>query len=239
MPTLKHFEAVAEEMDKGHVQHGLWTKAFAESGGSKDATQALYIQWRAAQIEADDLEARSRSGDLVTTSGVSVDEQDPQETVPIYFPASLTKLIVLSICTFSLYQIYWFGENWRLENNRTNEGLRPAWRAIFGLFFCHALLSRIKRYARQAGVPATYPPALLTLAWILLTLSYRLPDPYSLVGIFSFLPLLPVQGTIRRINRQETPQADRNTRFSGRNWVAVVIGGIIYVLAVLGTLIPQ
>ena len=32
----------------------------------------------------------------------------------MFFPTSKTKLIVMSVCTFSIYIFYWFYKNWKI-----------------------------------------------------------------------------------------------------------------------------
>ncbi len=39
---------------------------------------------------------------------------------PIFFPASRTKLLVMSLCTFGLYEYYWFYKNWKLVRDRVD-----------------------------------------------------------------------------------------------------------------------
>ena len=34
-------------------------------------------------------------------------------TAPLYFPVSTTKLIVMSVCSFGLYESYWFYKHWK------------------------------------------------------------------------------------------------------------------------------
>ena len=44
------YETVANEIEAGDIQKGLWTKAFAQSGGNEAQTKALYIQTRVEQL---------------------------------------------------------------------------------------------------------------------------------------------------------------------------------------------
>jgi hypothetical protein len=167
------------------------------------------------------------------------DKSSNRSAEPIYFPVSVLKLSVLSICSFGLYEIYWFGENWRCEKARTNEPLRPVWRAVLAFFFCNALLNRIKSYGGRTQVSVSYSSGLLTALYILLTLCYRLPSPWCLIGTLAFLPLIPAQRAINGINAKEAPGADPNTRFSRANWVAILIGGTLYLLVALGSFFPK
>lgn len=46
---------------------------------------------------------------------------------PYYVAVSSTKLVVMSLCTFSLYELYWFYENWVLvcKDSEYGKGSRP------------------------------------------------------------------------------------------------------------------
>ena len=64
-----------------------------------------------------------------------VDENPaPSTTVPPFFTASVLKLIVMSVCTMGIYQLYWFYKNWKLIKDRTGQKIRPFWRAFFLLY---------------------------------------------------------------------------------------------------------
>ena len=78
------------------------------------------------------------------------------------------------------------------------------------------------------------PAGPLAIGWIAASLSWRLPDPYSLIGFLAPLLLAPVQRHVNRINALAAPDHDKNTRFSGWNWLAVVAGGIFVGLIMLG-----
>ena len=47
------------------------------------------------------------------------------DSAPMYFPVSLTKLVVISFWTFGLYEIYWFYKNWSLINQREDINIMP------------------------------------------------------------------------------------------------------------------
>ncbi len=49
-PTQKHFDQVANEIRERKLQEGLWTRAFADSGGDVDRARAIYIKLRAEQL---------------------------------------------------------------------------------------------------------------------------------------------------------------------------------------------
>jgi hypothetical protein len=54
----------------------------------------------------------------------------------------------------------------------------------------------------------------------------------------STLFLLPVQNAANAINATIDPEHDRNNKFSLWNKVAIVIGGLTVILAVVGAFLP-
>lgn len=162
----------------------------------------------------------------------------PSQNDPVYFPVSATKLIVLSLCSFGMYELYWFYKNWKLEMARTGEKLSPFWRTFFAPLFAYSLFKRIKEFGDGSSPPVEYSPGLLAVAFVALNVSWRLPAPFWLVATLAFLPLLPVRAAVAAINLQHAPQSDTNGEFSGGNILLVVVGGLLLLLAVVGTFLP-
>jgi len=50
---------------------------------------------------------------------------------------------------------------------------------------------------------------------------------------------IPVQRTVSQLNASVTTTYDPNSRFTEWNIVAVVIGGLCLILAIIGTFIPE
>ena len=61
-----------------------------------------------------------------------------------YLAVSLLKLAVLSICTLTLYELYWFYRQWRSVKAGEGGGISPFWRAFFAVIFCYALFRRVR-----------------------------------------------------------------------------------------------
>ena len=173
-------------------------------------------------------------------TAMQVDLSDPNVTelkAPVFFPVSLVKLVVLSVCTLGLYEIYWFYKNWYFVKRREKSDIIPAARSIFAFFFCYALFRRVSDSAAKTN--GNRPPAgALAAGWIVTTLLWRLPDPYWLVSFAAVLFMLPIQSAINSINAKEAPDHDRNGRFSAWNIAGVVIGGLFVILGVIGTFLP-
>jgi hypothetical protein len=158
---------------------------------------------------------------------------------PLFFAVSPLKLVVMSTCTLGLYQLYWLYRNWVLVRARERSRIVPALRAIFGVFFIHALFTRIDAAGTQAGIKPPLATGALTAAWILLTFASRLPDPYWVVWLLLPFAMVPVQSRVRAIHSAVAPDAPANDRFTGLNWLAIVPGCTLLVFAVIGLFQPE
>ena len=155
-----------------------------------------------------------------------------------FFPISARKLVIMSLCTFGVYEIYWFYRNWKFLREKYNFKVSPLGRAIFTVFFCHSLFKTIREYAQQNDVGCNYKPAQLSLAYILLTLCVRAPDPFWIISVLTFIPLLPAQKVINGLTNKLSSNSDIDSKFSGLNILAVVLGCIAWVLIILGMIYP-
>lgn len=162
---------------------------------------------------------------------------DSANPEPPFFAVSTFKLVVLSTCSLSLYEIYWFYKNWQLVRARERPNILPFWRAIFAYFYCYALFKSIRECATSLGVSSIHAGALAT-SWIVTTLLWKLPDPYWLASFLAIIFLIPVQVAVNRINVCVAPDHDENSTFSKWNWLTVIIGGTLLILSIMGTLTP-
>ncbi|MEY4561160.1 MAG: hypothetical protein RLZZ618_437, partial [Pseudomonadota bacterium] len=159
-------------------------------------------------------------------------------TTPAFFAVSVAKLVVLSMCTMGMYQVYWFYKNWEHIRLRDQPGIWSFPRAFFGVIFCYSCFSHIRKYGLKTGVTPALPAGVLAVAWILTTFVWKLPDPFWLLGFASVLWVVPVQTYVNQINTAVAPEHDPNRRFTGWNWFGVVVGGGLLVLMLIGTFMP-
>jgi hypothetical protein len=161
----------------------------------------------------------------------------PKATVwppPLFFPVSVTKLLVMTTATLGLYQLYWFWRNWILVKSRERTRILPFIRAWFALWFAFSLFRRV--YSEQPRSPA---PLLLAIGWAVLVSSWWwLPDAYVWIGLANVLPLVPVQRLAIRRNAQAAPDHDRNERFTVWNWILIGAWGVFIILVVIGSFLP-
>jgi hypothetical protein len=149
---------------------------------------------------------------------------------------SIRKLAVLSLCTLGFYELYWFYRNWTRVRERTGRRLSPFWRAFFAQLWSYSLFDEVAEQAREARVQVGWSPMLLALTFFVLLAFWRFPGPVSLVCFFSFLPLIPVQGTINAMAARRGVRSDDT--FESRHIAVVAIGGMAVLMAAIGTLLP-
>ena len=166
-------------------------------------------------------------------------EQTAKPSTETFFPVSTLKLVLMSLSTFGLYQIYWLYQNWRIVKYRERRKISPPWRSVLGLFFLYPIFRRVKKQSAAAGF-GMLPAGLLFLGWLLLSLLSYAPDPLlTAISFGSVFALVPVQRTANSINRSTDPDFPRNDTFGKMNWLALLIGGPIFVLSILGLIVQS
>ena len=164
-----------------------------------------------------------------------------------YFAVSILKLILMSVCTFGLYEFYWFYKHWEEVKDQTRENLWPFWRAILSPLFCYSLFKRIKETSSVEGLRLRYDPGLAAFIYITLLAAgpYGLENvglplltwvhPYvaTIIPFLTFLPLVYVQREVIDLHHKVAPQADKNAGFSGLNITAIVIAGLFMTVSIL------
>jgi Domain of unknown function (DUF4234) len=159
---------------------------------------------------------------------------------PAFFAVSRLKLVVMSVVTFGLYQIYWFYKNWKAMQ-ASGARLNAPIRAVFYPLTAYWLFRHVRERAIAAQIaPHHQAGPLAAVLFAVYALTFWLPDPWWLLGYLTILAVLPVQATVDQINRELTPEADPNVRFSGWNIFGIVVGVLILVLGLIGIFLdPQ
>ena len=160
-------------------------------------------------------------------------------TEPVFFPVSLLKLALMSLVTLGLYEIYWFYKNWKCVQQNDGDKVNAPIRAFFYPLVSYSLFKRIRDHADKAQVETGLQAGLLAITIFVLAALWRLPDPWWVVSMLGFLPLLPVQSTVNELNRKLVPQAPTNSHFSGWNIAGLVVGGILLVMALIGAFVGE
>ena len=98
----------------------------------------------------------------------SVGIGDSHTMAPYFFTTSTLKLTLMSICTLSIYQLYWFYKNWALIKERTGQNIMPFWRASFAPFWAYSCFKHIKISAEDNNIQESLSIGLLAVVYIIL-----------------------------------------------------------------------
>lgn len=148
-----------------------------------------------------------------------------EQREPAYFPVSLLKLAVMSVCTFGIYNIYWFYKNWEYIKKHEQSKISPFLRAFFQIIFCYSCFKKICETAKDKKIKKSIAAGPLALMYILIAMP---------LGFLSVLLLLPVQNLVNKINEHIDPTGEKNNSFNKAN-IAVIslflclIGFVLFV----------
>lgn len=149
---------------------------------------------------------------------------------------STNKFIILFIFSLGLYGLWWMYKAWKFFKEKDLMDIMPAARAIFSIFFAYGLFDQILAYAKENKVDKDYSSGLLFVCFIGLNLSARLPDPFSLISILGFLPLmLPHQTLNLAIENSPDYHGVEANGFNGKQIAILIIGTLFWILILIGT----
>ena len=154
-----------------------------------------------------------------------------------YYSVSLRKLIILSLCTFNFYLIYWQYKNWKAIQIQEGCKISPCLRSIFSIFFIYSLFKRILTSEVNKDFKKEVSPAPLAIFYILLLYAWRLPDPYWWVTLLGFLPFIYVQRAVYFNNLALNPDAIPDNKFSGKTLTVIIVGGLLTLFSLYSSLV--
>lgn len=162
---------------------------------------------------------------------------------PMFLYIPVSRLVVMSIVSMGLYEMYWIYRNWRYLKERDGLKIQPFWRGWFGIFYCHSILKAILTDRQTNAIErASFSAGGLATGWIILIIlgsamgrSNEAAVSFlgTLISLPSFLFFLPVQNYINRVNGRISPRPPYKSWSAGHT-VCLVWGIIIWLLILAG-----
>lgn len=155
-----------------------------------------------------------------------------------YFSPSSLKLLIMSFCTLRLYELYWSYKNWVHIKEKKKLEIMPFWRACFTPLWLYSLMTHLQDEINDTKIPIVLHAGLLATLYFITGVFAGLPNPYWLISYLSFVFLLPANTAILRLNENSATDVKPNNKIQGWNWLAVIPGGLLFIMALIGTFIP-
>ncbi len=144
--------------------------------------------------------------------------EDDSTPAAVYYPVTLSKFVVLSLLTGGFYDLYWFYKNWCFVRDRDNSSIDPFWRALFSPLWCAVLILDLRRNVNDKTISVALV-VFLSIVYFVLSIIWRLPDPYWVATFLAFVPLIPFVKLINTQNQYESQQYLINSKWKLRHFV--------------------
>ncbi|GAC12781.1 hypothetical protein [Aliiglaciecola lipolytica] len=178
----------------------------------------------------------------------NIESHEALDQKPFYVVAK-TKLIILSVFTLNLYLVFWFFRNWRLQKVNADYPCIPILRAIFNIFFIHALYAQVQDALESKKIERNVSggmASLYVITVIINALTNRWEPSVDQLTIYIIvfvailvLQLLPIWYVQDRINQVcDDPEGHQNASFSIFNWCFILLGTAFWGLMLFGIFAP-
>ena len=171
-----------------------------------------------------------------------------------FYVVGRTKFTVLFLMTMGIYAIYWFYKNWALYRDSMQISMIPVLRAIFAIFFTHALFAEVDAKLKSTNREFSWSASgLATLYVVLLIVTYFADTILQAVGFYDELSMTAFAVTMiitfgaligswliigkaqRAINTAANdPDGNENSHLTGANWVWIIIGAVYWAAVIFG-----
>jgi hypothetical protein len=111
----------------------------------------------------------------------------------------------------------------------------PAARALFSIFFLNSLFVKILEFAKEKGYRDNYSSTSLFIGFIIGNGLAKLPDPFWLISILSFIFFVPPFKALNFAKQNSTDfMVSEQSSFSGKQIALLVIGLIFWAFVLMG-----
>jgi hypothetical protein len=151
-----------------------------------------------------------------------------------YHVVPVWRMVLISVLTSGLYQVYWLYKNWQQIKQADRSDIWPIVRAIFGGITYFMLLSDLNLQTARRSLHESELSAGIAVGYLLTSMTFRLPDPWSLISVASVVFLVPATKRIWELSPQSA--RDRAGRWALRHTLITLVAVPFWALAIVGML---
>lgn len=171
--------------------------------------------------------------------------QDRPDT-PEFYVVSERKFLLLAIATLGMYFLYWFYQHWKNQKIKHGENIWPVARALFNIFFTHALFGRIDDKLADSNINFAWSPNVLATIFVLAAIVGNIadrisaqtgaPPVFALLSLGLLIPLVWTSFKAQQAANLASGDAagTQNSTITAINIIWIVLGLILWALALLG-----
>jgi len=141
----------------------------------------------------------------------------------LYFTPKTSKLIIMSILTFGIYEAYWFYKNWKVIKENTNENMMPFFRAFFFVIWAYLFFDTVKREAIKNQIKTNISSGLYAFIYFVLIAISSLADYYLFISLLSVLILVPINNLLFENNKNASNTYKEKEKFTIWNWILITV----------------
>lgn len=163
-----------------------------------------------------------------------------------YHVVPVWRLVLMSVLSFGLYEVYWMYKNWQSIKRADRSSIWPAIRALFGGFTYFSMLTDLNLYSitrmrtNDTALASLSTPRLsgaLGIGYLVSSMTWRLPDPYWLITTVNVAFLVPAARRIWELSSEHA--RNKAARWSWSHSVASLLGLAFWLLALLGLFLEE
>ena len=110
---------------------------------------------------------------------------------------------------------------------------------IWGTFhFAGSIAGHLQKYLKEKDSPCDYSPVIIGISYFVISILWKLPDPYWLIAFFTFIPMLPLVNAMNTYWQKE----EKNLPLKKYTWwqiVLIIFAIILLILTIIGTFMPE
>lgn len=163
-----------------------------------------------------------------------------------YYVVAPFKFLLLMVGTFGLYSIYWFYRHWAALNRRGG-GYLPVLRAIFSVLFTHALFAEIAATLKRRQPAYAFAPGTMATIYVLASILSHVANVLirkellsPAIEVASNLLMVPIIWALYVAQKAANAacgdtEGKANSIITGANIAWLVVGGLFWLLALVGS----
>lgn len=166
----------------------------------------------------------------------------PSPIQPLFYVVSKRKFFMLSIATFSFYNLYWFWKQWHTWQAATQKKAWPLLRAYFSIFFAYSLFNEMETAANKITGLAHKRAHIFAVIYIIVEVAFLIISDIpvigaiylpAVIGLVSVESLILWQGQVQANIASLDDKGQGNRDLTPLNYLWIAIGILFWILTIV------